>query len=207
MPLELDEIDIRILNSLAKDGRKSFRVIANEVGVTTPTVRARVQRLQEIGLIKGFSVVIDPGRFENLVNALVFLKVEPSLLHKVTNVLGRMEEVRGVYLTSGDFNLMARILVESMGELQGFIDKKIAKLKGVGAVATQIITKIVKDEPAPALPRKTLVSVKCDTCGQEIAGKPLVLDLVNSKRYFCCKSCLHLYKEKYGKTLQRALSP
>ncbi|MFQ5782676.1 MAG: AsnC family transcriptional regulator [Nitrosopumilus sp.] len=59
MPHELDDIDVGIVNSLQKDGRKSFRQIARELNVSTPTVQARYQRLVNIGLIKSISPVID----------------------------------------------------------------------------------------------------------------------------------------------------
>jgi len=59
MPHELDDIDIGIVNSLKEDGRKSFRQISRELGISTPTVQARYQRLVNIGLIKSISPVID----------------------------------------------------------------------------------------------------------------------------------------------------
>ena len=59
MPHELDDIDIGIVTSLQEDGRKSFRQISRELGISTPTVQARYQRLVNIGLIKSISPVID----------------------------------------------------------------------------------------------------------------------------------------------------
>ena len=59
MPHELDDVDIGIVNSLQQDGRKSFRQIARELDISTPTVHARYQRLVNIGLIKSISPVID----------------------------------------------------------------------------------------------------------------------------------------------------
>jgi len=65
MPHELDDIDIGIVNSLKEDGRKSFRQISRELGISTPTVQARYQRLVNIGLIKSISPVIDPTNVIN----------------------------------------------------------------------------------------------------------------------------------------------
>ncbi len=59
MPHELDDVDIGIVTSLQQDGRKSFRQISREIGVSTPTVQARYQRLVNIGLIKSISPIID----------------------------------------------------------------------------------------------------------------------------------------------------
>jgi len=65
MPHELDDIDIGIVTSLQEDGRKSFRQISRELGISTPTVQARYQRLVNIGLIKSISPIID---LTNIVN-------------------------------------------------------------------------------------------------------------------------------------------
>jgi len=59
VPHELDDADIGIINSLQEDGRKSFRQIARELNISTPTVQARYQRLINIGLIKSVSPIID----------------------------------------------------------------------------------------------------------------------------------------------------
>ncbi|MFI5406360.1 MAG: Lrp/AsnC family transcriptional regulator [Nitrososphaerales archaeon] len=59
MPLSLDEIDVSILRSLLEDGRKSFRQISRETGITTPTVKARYERLINIGFIKGILPIFD----------------------------------------------------------------------------------------------------------------------------------------------------
>jgi DNA-binding Lrp family transcriptional regulator len=59
MPLQLDNYDVRILNSLLKDGRRSFREISRETGITTPTVKARFTRLVNVGFIKSVSPILN----------------------------------------------------------------------------------------------------------------------------------------------------
>jgi DNA-binding Lrp family transcriptional regulator len=59
MPLQLDNYDVLILNSLLKDGRKSFREISRETGITTPTVKARYSRLVNVGFIKSVSPILN----------------------------------------------------------------------------------------------------------------------------------------------------
>jgi Lrp/AsnC family leucine-responsive transcriptional regulator len=69
MPFKLDNIDLALLESLIRDGRKSFRQISREIKVTTPTVKARYDRLVNIGLIKAVSPVLDMGKLENRASA------------------------------------------------------------------------------------------------------------------------------------------
>ena len=64
MPIELDEYDVSILNSLFNDGRKSFRQISRETGITTPTVKARFERLVNVGFIKSVTPIIDLQKIE-----------------------------------------------------------------------------------------------------------------------------------------------
>ncbi len=59
MPVELDAYDVSILRALLKDGRKSFRQVSRETGITTPTVKARFDRLVNIGFIKKVIPIID----------------------------------------------------------------------------------------------------------------------------------------------------
>jgi DNA-binding Lrp family transcriptional regulator len=67
MPLTLDRIDVSILKSILEDGRKSFRQISRDTGITTPTVKARYERLVNVGFIKGVLPVFDFEKVESAV--------------------------------------------------------------------------------------------------------------------------------------------
>lgn len=62
MPVHLDDTDVAILKSLMQDGRKSFRAISREIDVSTPTVKARYERLVNMGLIKAVKPEIDVSK-------------------------------------------------------------------------------------------------------------------------------------------------
>ncbi|MGA9934013.1 MAG: AsnC family transcriptional regulator [Nitrososphaeraceae archaeon] len=64
MPFQLDDYDVAILKELMRDGRKSFREISRETGITTPTVRARLERLINVGFVKSVSPIFDFGVVE-----------------------------------------------------------------------------------------------------------------------------------------------
>ncbi len=84
MPFQPDDIDIAIIESLIKDGRKSFRQISREIKVSTPTVQARYERLVNIGLIKSVSPIIDLGMLENKTEKhLESIKVKSTKKHDV----------------------------------------------------------------------------------------------------------------------------
>src|SRR4029078_4104355 len=64
LPIELDSFDVSILKSLFKDGRKSFRQVSRETGISTPTVKARFERLVNVGFVKAVIPIIDLDRVQ-----------------------------------------------------------------------------------------------------------------------------------------------
>lgn len=68
MPHKLDKIDVAIIKSLMKDGRKSFREISRELSISTPTIKSRYQRLVNLGLIKSVSLIIDMKKIDKKIH-------------------------------------------------------------------------------------------------------------------------------------------
>ncbi|HXV46662.1 MAG TPA: AsnC family transcriptional regulator [Nitrososphaera sp.] len=64
MPVQLDDTDVAIVKSLMEDGRKSFRAISREINVSAPTVKARYERLVNMGLIKSIKPEIDMSKVD-----------------------------------------------------------------------------------------------------------------------------------------------
>ncbi|MGQ0606566.1 MAG: winged helix-turn-helix transcriptional regulator [Candidatus Nitrosotenuis sp.] len=91
MPFQLDDTVIAILESLIKDGRKSFRQISREIKVSTPTVQARYERLVNVGLIKSISPVIDMGMLENKTEKrLGTIKIKSNPIKITKNLILKM---------------------------------------------------------------------------------------------------------------------
>lgn len=64
MPFNLTDMDVSIIKELLKDGRKSFREISRSTGISTPTVKARFDRLVNVGFIKSVSPVFDFNKID-----------------------------------------------------------------------------------------------------------------------------------------------
>ncbi len=69
--------DIAIMKSLIQDGRKSFRQIAREIKVSTPTVESRFSRMKGLGIIKNIQPIFDIEKIDNQMAALIFIKTNP----------------------------------------------------------------------------------------------------------------------------------
>jgi Lrp/AsnC family leucine-responsive transcriptional regulator len=81
MPAQLDETDEAIIKALKEDGRKSFRQIARETGVSTPTVKARFNRLINIGFLKSVSPIFDSSKIEKNYQLNSSTKTDSNNLH------------------------------------------------------------------------------------------------------------------------------
>lgn len=202
MPLRLDRVDIAILQVLMEDGRRSYRQISKMTGVSTPTVEARMRRMYETGFLKKIAPVFDPEKVTEGLTALVTFRVDDATLTETANKLAELEEVRSIFFTTGESNLMLRLVLNSAKELQDFISGRTREFGNIQVVSSQIVTKTVKDEQGIVVKSGLGIPLICDYCGGEVAGKPFKLRVGYGERYFCCKTCLTSYKEKYKARIQ-----
>ncbi len=198
LPIELDDTDLAILRALMENGRQSFREIGRSVGVSSPTVESHVRRLFQIGVIRRITAILDIDKMKSEVSALILLKVNLPELERVLKNLSVTEQIRNIFVTTGEANLVIRVVSSSNEEIQNFLVSRISILKGVSVVSSQIITKTFKDEQGAPLISRPTVGIECDYCKGEIKGSPFVMNVGEGKRFFCCKVCRDSYKEKYG---------
>jgi Lrp/AsnC family transcriptional regulator for asnA, asnC and gidA len=196
--MKLDNIDIAIINSLMQNGRKSFRQIAKETKVSTPTVESHFVRMKDIGLIKNIEPILDLDKIENQVHALLYLRVDPSYSISIVGRLSSLAEVKSVYTTTGEYNIASKLSLNSVEGLEEFVRQKISVIEGIKSLSYHIITKIIKEDHSTQITEGLSVRVKCDYCRNEIVGYAKVFNIGNKlERNFCCSSCLTLYKHKY----------
>lgn len=196
--MKLDNIDIAIINSLMQDGRKSFRQIAKETKVSTPTVESHFSRMKDIGLIKNIEPVLDLNKIENQVHALLYLKVDPSYTMKIVTGLSSFAVVKDVYTTTGEYSIAIKLSLNSIEGLEEFVRQNISSIEGVKSLFYHIVTKIIKEDHSTTITEGLSIRVKCDYCRNEIVGYAKVFNIGNKfERNFCCNSCLTLYRQKY----------
>ncbi len=198
---ELDETDIRILKILFEDGRRSFREISRLAGVTAPTVQARVKRMMDSGLVRGISPILDASKFEQGIVCLLYFRVNPSEIESAAEKLAKLQEVRGIYLTTGEDNLVLRVVVDSLDGLQRF-SEMLDRDFGVKQHSSQMVVRAFKDDQAVLIRSGIGVRLQCETCNGPITGKTFILKVAGRERFFCCQTCLGKFREKYEPKLR-----
>jgi len=197
LPLKLDKTDSALLRELSRDGRLSYRQLSKLLGVSTPTVESHVSKLVSSGIISRFAPVLSVDKVERGTSALIFLRVELTKIRDTVNRLHELEEVRNIFQTSGEANVVIRIALSGGQKLDDFMQSALGTMEGVRVISSEVITQTRKDEQGIVFKEGIAVSLSCDYCGKEIAGEPVVLNVDGGKRYMCCTSCLSLYKAKY----------
>ena len=140
----LDAKDMKILEILMKEGRKPFTEIAKELNTSESSIRKRVRKMEEEGVIKGYTAVIDPSKIGYNVVALTGFDTDPQNFLMVAKKLCEFEEVKKVYTSTGDHMIMAEIWAKDGQELTNIIFNKIGKIEGIKKVCPAIILEQLK---------------------------------------------------------------
>ncbi|MCL7385355.1 MAG: Lrp/AsnC family transcriptional regulator [Thaumarchaeota archaeon] len=151
--------DLTLIKLLMENARTSYVEIAKKLGVSEAAVRKRIKRLEDLGVIKKYTVEVDPKRLGYEVLAIIGLDAEPEHLLKVMEELRNKEETVRLYLTSGDHMLVAECWFKSSQELSSFI-KDLESREGVRRVCPAIVLESVKRPNVLENDQKSMLSFK-----------------------------------------------
>ena len=111
----------------------------NGAGVSEATVKNRIDRMMDEGVIKKFTVMMDYHKLGRAIKSFIGLKVQPAKLHSIVEHLRAHPDLHVLYRTSGDVDLLFEVIFERMEDLNAFLEKELA-LEGIlGTVVTIVI--------------------------------------------------------------------
>ena len=140
----LDSLDQKILDALLQDSRISLKALAGQVGLSSPATSERVRRLEERGVIRGFTIEIDPRALGYQLQAIVRIKPLPGMLHAVQKLIEDTPEFCECDKVTGDDCFIARLYLRSIDQLDHILDRIADK--------AQTSTSIVKSQPIKRRP-------------------------------------------------------
>lgn len=192
--MNLDSIDIKILEILQKDGRASFREIAKELGITTPTVSKKVDTFKKLDLLKGFSANLDTEKLDEI-TILLYIKCKPTDTKKLLDQLRKTENVRELYAIDGS-RIYAKVTLTD--NLNDFLTG-LGEMKEIMDYKYHTITETVKEKPRAILSSNLRLTVPCYYCKKPIKDEPVKIKMDGKDHYLCCNTCVKQYKERYRK--------
>ena len=152
--MRLDAIDLRILDALTKDGRLSIRELAEKVGLSPTPCQRRVKKLQDSGVITGYSAKINVAKLGYEMVVFVFVTLEKqtdAALKTFDEMVMGFEGVTDCYVMSGDSDYMLRVVTRNLDTLQDFLKTKITSVPGVASVRSALVLQQVLHRDTPVL--------------------------------------------------------
>ncbi|MCX8176685.1 MAG: Lrp/AsnC family transcriptional regulator [Candidatus Bathyarchaeota archaeon] len=141
----LDDIDLRIINLLQEDSRLSYNKIASKLGISVGTAYNRIKSLEEKGILKGYTVLIDMDKLGYDLTALILIQAEGKHLLDVETEIAKMNNVVSVYDITGDFDIAVIARFEDRNSLNQFI-KSLISLPHVKRTVTNVVLNVVKED-------------------------------------------------------------
>ena len=130
MTTPLDDLDARLIDLMAAEPRIGLMEVSRRLGVARGTVQARLNKLTERGVIRGFGPEVEPARMGYPVTAFVFLEITQGRLTEAIAHLEAVPEVLEAHATSGPRDLLVRVVARDTAQLQDIINR----LLGTSAV-------------------------------------------------------------------------
>ncbi|MBP1923026.1 Lrp/AsnC family transcriptional regulator for asnA, asnC and gidA [Halorubrum alkaliphilum] len=137
--MKLDDTDREILRMLQADARTPFSEIARRIDMSSATVHDRVGRMEEAGVIEGYHATVDPKAVGYGVRALVGLRVEQGREEDALGRLREIEGVRAIHLTTGEWDVILRVVAEDTDSLRELMFEGIADMDGFSRSQTMIV--------------------------------------------------------------------
>ncbi|GGL60627.1 AsnC family transcriptional regulator [Halocalculus aciditolerans] len=186
----LDDIDREILRLLAADARRPYSEIAEAVDRSPPTVSERIDRLQELGVVRRFTVDIDRSLLDTGTPILLDVEVKPAEVESVRAALAESDRVEHVFVTA-DARVVAQVYVPD-GGVRTFLAENVP----FDAVREYDVSLLSESDWTPRVGEAEL-ALTCAECGNTVTAEGESLRVDGERYHFCCPSCLDRFESTY----------
>ncbi|MBP1820796.1 Lrp/AsnC family transcriptional regulator [Mycobacterium sp. OAE908] len=141
-PVEIDDVDRRILTALHADARMSNSALAELIGVAPSTCHGRVRRLQELGVIRGFYADIDPAAIGLTLQAMISVSLQSNARGKIRNFIAHIRsrpQVMDVYFLAGADDFILHVAARDTDDLRAFVVENLNADADVAGTQTSLI--------------------------------------------------------------------
>ena len=119
----IDATDRLLLEALSRDARLSLKALAAHAGLSSPSTADRLRKLEDSGVIRGYTVEIDPAALGYAFEAIVRIRPLPGKLHIVQKLIEETPQITACDKVTGDDCFVARLSLHSMVELDTILDR------------------------------------------------------------------------------------
>tara|TARA_R110002049_G_scaffold192113_1_gene361052 strand:+ start:75 stop:542 length:468 start_codon:yes stop_codon:yes gene_type:complete len=143
----VDALDLRILQTLQKDGRASIQDISERVGLSPSPVARRVKMMEKSGILTGYTALIDEATLGYGFSVFLSIKLDKQVddtLAQFESAIAVLPEIVDCWLMTGNRDYLLRIATSGLPEFERFLVGKFTKLPGVASIESSIPLRRVK---------------------------------------------------------------
>ncbi len=130
--------DEELVNMLRVNAREPVAALARRLGVSRTTIQDRLKRLEEQGVIAGYTLKHVKGQSVTGIAAMVTISVEPKRQIEVAKILSKFKQIETLYTVSGKIDLIAMVRTATSEDMDKLIDQ-IGIISGVTEIETAVI--------------------------------------------------------------------
>ncbi|UDF29561.1 UNVERIFIED_ORG: Lrp/AsnC family transcriptional regulator [Roseateles sp. XES5] len=143
----MDDKDRQIIWSLQKDGRLSNQELSEQVALSPSPCLRRLRQLEESGVIKGYTAIVDEEMYGLPITAFVRIRLERHSEQAIATFERRVraiDEIQDCYVMTGEVDYLLRVIVGSLKEYEAFVRQQLHAIEGVAAIDTSFAYGTVK---------------------------------------------------------------
>jgi Lrp/AsnC family leucine-responsive transcriptional regulator len=134
-----DNLDLHILSLLQENCKLSLNKIGKSVGLSAPSVLDRIKKLEENGIIRGYTAILDARKLGKDITAFIGVLINhPKLINTFEKAIDRLEEVQECHHVTGEYALLLKIRTDNTSGLEELI-RKIRSIDGVSRTETSVV--------------------------------------------------------------------
>ena len=147
---EIDNTDLKILSLLMQDANMAYTEIGKRIFVSGGTVHVRMNKLKQMGIVRGSQLVIDHAKLGWDISAFLGIYLDKSSLYEdVARQLADIPEVVNIHYTTGIYSIFAKIVCRDTGHLREVLHDKIQRVSGIQRTETFISLEESVNRPIP----------------------------------------------------------
>jgi DNA-binding Lrp family transcriptional regulator len=186
---QLDDTDLEILRLLVANARRPYSEIADKVGVSPPTVSDRIDRLQELGVIRRFTLDVDRSTLDAGIQVLIDVETAPGTTEEVAQSLAAQNVVEHVYATA-DGSVVAHATVPE-DSVHDVLAESVA-MENVESFDVRLLT---GEEWTPEV-SGTAFALECVVCGDQVTSQGETARVDGEFTAFCSAECRETFAEE-----------
>ncbi|MDM4764802.1 Lrp/AsnC family transcriptional regulator [Pelomonas sp. SE-A7] len=150
--MKLDKFDLEILAALQQDARLSLQELSSKVGLTSSPCWTRIKRMEQAGVIEGYSVRVNPaavGLADTVIVQVTLDSHSDEALFEFGRTLEQIPEVLEAFLVSGDYDYYIRIAIADTRDYERLLRERLYKIPGIRHSKSSFVLRQLKQSQLP----------------------------------------------------------